>query len=30
MDACKKYHKTESTSLPDDEHFDVRNMLETI
>ena len=26
MDACKIYYKTACTSLPDDEHLDVRNM----
>ena len=26
MDAWKKYHKTPRTSLPEDEHLDVRNM----
>jgi hypothetical protein len=26
MDALEKYHKTSSTSLPEDEHLDVRNM----
>jgi len=25
-DAWKKYHKTSCTSLPEDEHLDVRNM----
>ena len=29
-DARKKYHKTACTSLPDDEHLDVRNMSKTL
>jgi hypothetical protein len=29
-DAQKKYHKTASTSLPEDEHLDVRNMSKTL
>ena len=29
MDAWKKYHKTARTSLPEDEHLDVRNMSKT-
>ena len=30
IDAWKKYHKTAYTSLPDDEHLDVRNMSKTL
>ena len=30
MDALKKYHKTAFTSLPEDEHLDVRNMSKTL
>jgi hypothetical protein len=30
MDAGKKYHKTARTSLPEDEHLDVRNMSKTL
>jgi hypothetical protein len=30
MDARKKYHKTACTSLPADEHVDVRNMSKTL
>jgi len=30
MDAWKKYHKTACTSLPEDEHLDVRNMSKTL
>jgi len=30
MDARKKYHKTACTSLPEDEHLDVRNMSKTL
>jgi len=30
MDTRKKYHKTECTSLPEDEQFDVRNMSKTL
>jgi len=30
MDACKKYHKTVCTSLPEDEHLDVLNMSKTL
>jgi len=29
-DARKKYHKTACTSLPEDEHLDVRNMSKTL
>ena len=29
-DARKKYHKTACTSLPKDEHLDVRNMSKTL
>ena len=29
-DACKKYHKTTCSRLPEDEHLDVRNMSKTI
>jgi len=29
-DAWKKYHKTACTSLPEDEHLDVRNMSKTL
>jgi len=29
MDAWKKYHKTACTSLPEDEHLDVRNASKT-
>jgi hypothetical protein len=30
MDARNKYHKTVCTSLPEDEHLDVRNMSKTL
>ena len=30
MDARKKYNKTACTSLPEDEHLDVRNMSKTL
>jgi hypothetical protein len=30
MDAWKKYHKNACTSLPKDEHLDVRNMPKTL
>jgi hypothetical protein len=30
MDACKKYHQTACTSLPQDEHLDVRNISMTL
>ena len=30
VDARKKYHKTASTSLPEDEHLDIRNMSKTL
>jgi len=30
MHAFKKYHKTECTILPEDEHLDVRNMSKTL
>jgi len=30
MQAQKKYHKTACTSLPEDEHLDVRNMSKTL
>jgi len=30
MDAWKKYHKTACTSLPEDEHLDVRKMSKTL
>ena len=30
MDAWKKYHKTASTSLTEDEHLDVRNTSKTL
>jgi hypothetical protein len=30
MDPWKKYHKTACTSLPEDEHLDVRNMTKTL
>ena len=30
MDTRKKYHKTASTSLPEDENLDVRNMSKTL
>jgi len=30
MDAWQKYHKTLCTSLPEDEHLDVRNMSKTL
>jgi len=30
MDAWNKYHKTACTSLPEDEHLDVRNMSKTL
>ena len=30
MDACKKYHTTACTSLPEDEHLYVRNMSKTL
>ena len=30
MYAWKKYHKTACTSLPEDEHVDVRNMSKTV
>jgi hypothetical protein len=30
MDAWKKYHKAACTSLPEDEHLDVRNMSKTL
>ena len=30
IDAWKKYHKTACTSLPEDEHLDVRNMSKTL
>jgi hypothetical protein len=30
MDAWKKYNKTACTSLPEDEHLDVRNISNTI
>ena len=30
MDAWKIYHKTACTSLPEDEHLDVRNMSKTL
>jgi hypothetical protein len=30
IDAKKKYHKTACTSLPEDENWDVRNMLKTL
>jgi len=30
MDAWKKYHKTACTSLPEDEHWDVRTMSKTL
>ena len=30
MDAGKKYRKTACTSLPEDEHLDVRNMSKTL
>ena len=30
MDACKKYHKTARTILPDDEHLDAWNMSKTV
>jgi len=30
IDAQKKYHKTACTSLPEDEHLDVRNMSKTL
>ena len=29
VDAWKKYYKTACTSLPEDEHLDVRNMSKT-
>ena len=28
--SCKKYHKTACTSLPEDEHLDVRNKAKTL
>jgi len=30
MDAWKKYHKTACTSVPEDEHLDVRNMSKSL
>jgi len=30
MDIWKKYHKDACTSLPEDEHLDVRNMSKTL
>jgi hypothetical protein len=30
VDVRKKYHKTACTSLAEDEHLDVRNMLKTL
>ena len=30
MDAWKKYHKTASTSLPEEEHLDVRTVSKTL
>jgi hypothetical protein len=30
MVAWKKYHKSPCTSLPEDEHLDVRNMSKTL
>jgi len=30
VDAWKKYHKTACTSLPEDEHLNVRNMSKTL
>ena len=30
MDACKKYHTTACTILPEDEHLDVRNLSKTL
>jgi len=30
MDSWKKYHKRSCTSLPEDEHLDVRNMSKTL
>jgi len=30
MDALKKYHKNARTSLPEDRHLDVRNMLKKL
>ena len=30
MEEWKKYHKIACTSLPEDEHLDVRNMLKTL
>jgi len=30
MEASKKYHKIACTSLPEDEHLDVRNMSKAL
>jgi len=30
MEAINKYHTTACTSLPEDEHLDVRNMSKTL